>query len=40
VVQVTAAAPAADSIRADVVIEKLADLPDAIARLAEPARRG
>jgi putative hydrolase of the HAD superfamily len=40
VVQVTAAALAADSIRPDVVIEKLADLPDAIAMLAEPARRG
>jgi FMN phosphatase YigB (HAD superfamily) len=40
VVQVTEAAPAPDAIQPDAVIEKLADLPGAIDRLAEPARRG
>lgn len=40
VVQVTEAPLATDAIRPDVAIEKLADLPGAIAQLAEPAHRG
>jgi len=39
VVQVTAVAPAPGAIRPDVIIEKLADLPGAVAELVEPGRR-